>query len=236
MFEIIRLEAPPSDRLCTLCASAPGTYRCKDCFANNFYCATCCLSAHSMRPFHRIQKFVQGFFEASDLDNLGFKLDIRPHTHDCSPQSSRPAGSYSDIYPISDDDGDDWEDDDETTINDSYGSEFRRLASDVGKTVIVASTGVFKRSLQWCTCPNAPKKHIQLLRARLFPATFINPKSAFTFEVLDHFRLDALECRTSAMNFMSKLSRRTNEIFPGTVPVRIYSLTCYSSRLMYRPG
>jgi hypothetical protein len=95
-----------------------------------------------MRPFHRIQKFVQGFFEASDLDNLGFKLDIRPHTHDCSPQSSRPARSYSDIYPISDDDGDDWEDDDETTINDSYGSEFRRLASDVGKTVLQVSSSV----------------------------------------------------------------------------------------------
>jgi hypothetical protein len=180
-----------------------------------------------MRPFHRIQKFVQGFFEASDLDDLGFKLDIRPHSHGCSPNNAGTSGRYSEVYPISDDDDDDydWEDDGETLNNDSHSSTFHRLASDIGKTVIVTSAGIFKRSLQWCTCPNAPERHIQLLRARLFPATFINPKTAFSFEVLDHFRLDALECRTSAMNFMNKLTRRTNEIFPGTVPVRSNPLT-----------
>jgi hypothetical protein len=88
----------------------------------------------------------------------------------------------------------------------------------------ISSTGIFRRSIYWCTCPNAPERHIQLLRARLFPATFINPKTAFTFKVLDHFRLDALECRTSAMNFMNKLCRKTNEIFLGSVPVCVTTL------------
>jgi hypothetical protein len=140
------------------------------------------------------------------------------------------------MFPISDDDDDNWEDDDATLNNDFQSSELHLLASDIGKTVIVSSTGIFKCSVRWCTCPNAPERHIQLLRARLFPATFINPKTAFTFEVLDHFRLDALECRTSAMNFMSKLGRRTNEIFPGTVPVCISQLTLLGQLFMYFHG
>jgi hypothetical protein len=165
-----------------------------------------------MKPFHCIQRFVQGFFEGYDLDKLGFKLDIRPHTHDCSPRHPRTAGSHSHIYLISDNDNDDWEDDVETVNNESISSAFHRLSSDIGKTVIVSSTGIFRRLIQWCTCPNAPERHIQLLCTRLFPATFINPKMAFTFKVLDHFRLDALECRTSAMNFMNKLCRKTNDL------------------------
>jgi hypothetical protein len=107
-----------------------------------------------------------------------------------------------------------------TLLDDEQDSfQFGKQRSDLGKIVVVASTGIFERSVKWCTCPNAPEKHIQLLRSRLFPATFINPKTAFTFEVLDDFRLDALECNTSALNFMSKLTRRTNETFPGIVPV-----------------
>jgi hypothetical protein len=139
MFKIIRLEAPPVDRLCTVCKSAPGTYRCKDCFCHNFYCVNCCLSTHSMKPFHRIQKFGDGFFKGYDLDKLGFKLDICPHTHDCSPRHPGTSGSHSHIYPISDNDDDDWEDDVETVNNESLSSAFHRLSSDVGKTVIVSS-------------------------------------------------------------------------------------------------
>jgi hypothetical protein len=60
---------------------------------------------------------------------------------------------------------------------------------------------------------------VQLLRAKLFPASFIHPETAFTFDVLDHFRIDALECKTAAMNFMSKIARISNEAFPATVPV-----------------
>lgn len=85
---------------------------------------------------------------------------------------------------------------------------------------IVSSTGIFTRSVRWCTCTKSPDQRVELLlRAKLFPASFKNPKTAFTFEVLDHFQIDALECKTAAMNFMSKLGRITNEAFPSRVPV-----------------
>jgi CxC2 like cysteine cluster associated with KDZ transposases len=86
--------------------------------------------------------------------------------------------------------------------------------------IIVSSTGIFRRSIKWCHCAKSPEAFIKLLlRAKLFPASFKNPKTAFTFEVLDHFHVDALECKMAAMNFMSKLRRITNEAFPSLVPV-----------------
>jgi hypothetical protein len=60
---------------------------------------------------------------------------------------------------------------------------------------------------------------MQLMMAGLFPATFHNPKTAFTFRVLEDFHLDNLECKTTASQFFSCLRRLTNDEFPNTVPV-----------------
>ncbi|KAI6125019.1 hypothetical protein EDD16DRAFT_1474673, partial [Pisolithus croceorrhizus] len=62
------------------------------------------------------------------------------------------------------------------------------------------------------------------LRRRLFPASISKPKTAFTFDVLDHFLIDALECKTSAMSFYQKLKRFTNNAFPERVPDRYRDL------------
>ena len=54
--------------------------------------------------------------------------------------------------------------------------------------IIVSSTGIFKHSVQWCHCTKSPDQFVELLlHAKLFPASFKNPKTAFTFEVLNHF-------------------------------------------------
>jgi len=60
---------------------------------------------------------------------------------------------------------------------------------------------------------------MQLMMAGLFPATFHDPKTAFTFWVLEDFHLDNLECKTTPSQFFSRLRRLTNDEFPNTVPV-----------------
>ena len=87
--------------------------------------------------------------------------------------------------------------------------------------IIVTSTSVFKCSVWWCQCANSSEKYVQLLHVRLFPASFKNPKTTFTFEVLDHFWVDTLECKTAAMNFMRKIQQISNEAFPSDVAVGI---------------
>ena len=84
---------------------------------------------------------------------------------------------------------------------------------------IIARSGVHEIGIRWCCCINAPERDMQLMAAGLFPATFRNPKTAFTFRVLEEFHLDNLECKTTPSQFFSRLRRLTNDEFPNTVPV-----------------
>ncbi|KAH9015061.1 hypothetical protein EDB85DRAFT_1898928 [Lactarius pseudohatsudake] len=60
-------------------------------------------------------------------------------------------------------------------------------------------SGVHEIGVSWCRCPEAAEHDIQLMMAGLFPATFRNPKTAFTFRVLEEFHLDNLACKTTPM-------------------------------------
>jgi hypothetical protein len=84
---------------------------------------------------------------------------------------------------------------------------------------IVHSNGVCQRRIQYCKCPNALPHHIQLFQHHLFSASYKKPQTAFTFDVLDHFHIQAMECKTSAGAFYAKLKRLTSNAFPDTVPV-----------------
>jgi hypothetical protein len=60
----------------------------------------------------------------------------------------------------------------------------------------------------------------------LFPASYKKPQTAFTFEVLDHFHIEAMECKTSAGSFYAKLKRFTSNAFPDTIPVSDIFIIC----------
>lgn len=86
--------------------------------------------------------------------------------------------------------------------------------------VIVDVSGIHEMPVHFCTClPRPISNDLQLLDAGLFPATFRRPKTAFTFRVLDDFRMDNLESKTSAYHYYSKLRRVTNPAFPASVKV-----------------
>ncbi|KAG0697969.1 hypothetical protein DFH29DRAFT_878331 [Suillus ampliporus] len=124
-------------------------------------------------------------------------------SHQPDPSPWQDIGSMEDVF--AQEEGD--------TINDTQ--------LGVSNLVIVHSTGVYSHSVSWCQCPGAEKaRHLHLMKARLFPASIARPRSAFTFDVLDNFLIDALECKTSAMSFYQKLRRFTNNAFPDTIPVR----------------
>jgi CxC2 like cysteine cluster associated with KDZ transposases len=84
---------------------------------------------------------------------------------------------------------------------------------------IIDRSGIHEIGVRWCCCFDAPERDMQLMTAGLFPATFRNPKTAFTFRVLEEFHLDNLECKTTPSQFFSRLRRLTNDEFPKTVPV-----------------
>jgi len=90
---------------------------------------------------------------------------------------------------------------------------------DDTEMVIVDCGRVYKHKIRWCACRGRPAEHLLLFSMGLFSATLAQPKTAFSFRLLNYFHIDAMECRTSASSFFSKLRRLTNECFPDKVPV-----------------
>jgi hypothetical protein len=85
--------------------------------------------------------------------------------------------------------------------------------------VIIDRSSIHEIDVKWCCCLQAPKCDMQLMAAELFLATFRNPKTAFTFQVLEKFYLDNLKCKTTPSQFFSCLRRLMSNKFPSTVPV-----------------
>lgn len=89
---------------------------------------------------------------------------------------------------------------------------------------IGSTNGIFVRQVQWCKCceeSGSPlPKDIQLLRLRLYPATPHSPATAFHFDCLKDFHLQAVECKTAAQKYLAKLCRMTSDTAPDSPPVR----------------
>ncbi|KAL4256459.1 CxC2-like cysteine cluster KDZ transposase-associated domain-containing protein, partial [Pleurotus pulmonarius] len=85
--------------------------------------------------------------------------------------------------------------------------------------IVITSHGVIPVTLDFCGCMGHAAHDVQLLRARLFPATSTDPRTAATFEVLRLFQLLSFGSKVSAYEFYQTLSRLTNN-FGDPVPDR----------------
>ena len=97
---------------------------------------------------------------------------------------------------------------------------------DTRKLVVVDVSGVHQLAINWCCCKGAPDHAAQLFEDSLFPASNSRPSTAFTFAVLEYFHVDAVECKTSASSFFSKLRRLTDFSSPQSVPVSGIYISC----------
>ena len=94
-------------------------------------------------------------------------------------------------------------------------------AQDPSNFVIGHSNGIHDCQIHYCSCPGAPDKVTQLLRARLWPATRNSPHSAFTLSLLRTWHQLWLNAKISTHHFMRALTRYTNNAFPHDVKVRM---------------
>ncbi|KAJ6585954.1 hypothetical protein B0H19DRAFT_1250699 [Mycena capillaripes] len=75
---------------------------------------------------------------------------------------------------------------------------------------IVDINAIHEVALDFCTCGKALPHTIQLLHARLYPATTVRPSSAASFWVLRKFHKLSFESKCSAYEFYNALARETN--------------------------
>ncbi|KAJ7440330.1 hypothetical protein B0H11DRAFT_2253095 [Mycena galericulata] len=74
--------------------------------------------------------------------------------------------------------------------------------------VIVGENAVHRVALDFCGCGKGGTHASQLLRARLYPATVVHPRTAATFNELDRFQLMNFESKCSAYEYYHALSRQ----------------------------
>jgi hypothetical protein len=94
--------------------------------------------------------------------------------------------------------------------------------------MVVNQTGIFDMDILFCICSNKLPRDEQLLQAGLFPSSYKQIETAFTFSVLDDFLIDNLECKTTAQQYYSKLQIVTNRMFPDNVPVFVFAPSAYA--------
>ncbi|KAI6144446.1 hypothetical protein BKA82DRAFT_3983221, partial [Pisolithus tinctorius] len=209
---LLELEAPPNPRNCISCGTE-GLYRCADCLHQPMYCRDCCRMTHQHLLFHRVQHWNGEFFEESALHMTGTQLHLGHNRSAChsAPSHANGTGGPAQMNAR------EWEDFDDVPPNMCRPVRLKYLT-------IVNVTGVHFITMHWCQCEAAESLQVQLLQAKLFPATFEKPSMAFTFAVLDDFVRDNLECGTSGMNYYSKLRQVTSGVFPHLVPDRYREL------------
>ncbi|KAF8547467.1 hypothetical protein OG21DRAFT_1527140 [Imleria badia] len=205
---LLALEAPPEPRECSMCGG-DGIYRCSDCFGNFLFCTPCARQQHRGNPFHRIQQWTGEFFEDSALHLAGFELHLGHEGRSCLNGAPDFAAPRSKANPIEDES---WEDIDGIPAH-------LHPPAHSNYITVVDVTGIHFLTFNFCTCKDAPPVYLQILNSRLFPATLQQLRTVFTFNVLDDFIRDNLECGTSGLNYFSKLRRITSNVFPHNVPV-----------------
>ncbi|KAG2119461.1 uncharacterized protein F5147DRAFT_647419 [Suillus discolor] len=178
---------------------------------------------HQRLPFHRVSQWTGLFFEESCLVKSGMVIwlghggNACPWDDDVGESALFTTGEGS--SDVSDAKSTSDEPNAEPSAKEAHdlptGMPF--IKNNKAMTTIVDKSGVHTHIIKYCTCPEAAATDIQLFHMGLFPASFIEPKTAFTFDVLNDFLLDNLECGTLAMNYYSKLRRMTTSIFPHLV-------------------
>lgn len=225
---LLDLEVPPNFD-CAHCGLQDSRWRCEDCQGSPIYCDQCILQQHRLNPFHRIQVWKQNsHFRPAALWQTGLTLHVG---HRGSPCPCYRNSDLSSPHPLHEDEDEDEPDmeaatDQEALHSASGGLHLDDLVPPTGRDsngnpwlVFVHTTGVHYLPVQFCLCQSHPRHHIQLLQAGLYPATVKRPRTAFTFNVLDDFYLENLECKTAARNYYSKLKRQTSNLFPHLVTV-----------------
>lgn len=89
--------------------------------------------------------------------------------------------------------------------------------------VILDSHGIHEVTLAYCNCNRTIPRTTQLLRARLFPATVIDPKTAVTFRLLEAYQLLSFTSKVSGFEFYQSIARRSDNTGTRPAPVRNWS-------------
>jgi hypothetical protein len=90
-----------------------------------------------------------------------------------------------------------------------------------GLITVLDVNGFHEIDISSCGCDSSELLDLQMFSSRLFAASTDNPKTAFTFDVLEQYRLVNLEAKITAHSFMQALVRLTTDEYIGAWPSKV---------------
>ena len=148
---------------------------------------------HYFNSLHWIEQWTGTFFEAAWLQDVDLKLHLG---HGGTPCPVGIENEDEDNSKTEDDEGED---------DNNHSDPFPYIPLRHGRCLVVDTSGIHELLIVYCQCDGAEEKDIQLLRLRLWPASFIQIKTVFTFALLSDFRLENLAAKTIAYHYFQKL-------------------------------
>jgi CxC2 like cysteine cluster associated with KDZ transposases len=212
--ELLAHEARAQVHGCVNCATTEAPIRCVTCTGGHSWCKECIVTTHTNLPFHKLKTWNGSFFAPTSLFDLGFVWHLG---HGGKPCPNNDAANWEDFSDRNRKGEDEEEEEEEEEVVEER-AHFDTTSTTV--MTLVHTTGVFTHRISWCCCPSSTRQDRQLIQTSLFPSSFTRPKTAFSFEVLEHCSADALECKTATMALYAKIRRLTSNEFPHKLPVR----------------
>ncbi|KIK73824.1 hypothetical protein PAXRUDRAFT_177400 [Paxillus rubicundulus Ve08.2h10] len=209
---LLAMEASPNLWKCLIC-DGDAIYRCLGCFSQPLFCTQCCRKQHYMLPFHRIKQWTGTFFEDLSLCLAGMVLHLGHCGQPCPSGVPEGMGQHANRVPFHVDDRE-WSMEELDDV-----PPFLWVPQGGNQLTLVDMTSVHLLQVHYCICPTSQQFHMQLLELGLLSATIDQPKTAFSFSVLNDFIHNNLECGTSTSNYYNKLQRITSNVFPHLMPV-----------------
>ncbi|KAH8976968.1 hypothetical protein EDB86DRAFT_2819419 [Lactarius hatsudake] len=212
---LLEMESHPSSSKCSLCYGH-GDIKCPNCIGTPLFCKSCCVKAHRHSPFHRPLHYRPLLWTAThytpvSLHSLGYVLFFG-HAGEPCPQTLPISTAPIILDTLFD------HPDIPLDPVDMFPDQVQREPSGNQMLTIVDRSGIFEMEAVFCVCSETDNQDEQLLQSGLFPATFKQIRTLFTFSVLDDFLNDNLECKTTAQQYYSKLQSLTSRMFPSLVP------------------
>ncbi|KAF8834188.1 hypothetical protein BDN67DRAFT_992716 [Paxillus ammoniavirescens] len=181
-------------------------------------CTSCCRSAHQLHPFHHVEQWLGNHFFPSSLRVAGLEVEKQEATE----QASTDEEGFPTMASIQ-------------AALDSFSAFDARHYDNTGNHLltVVDVSGIHVVAICPCKCPQQSPFQAQLLQIGLYPATQKSPRTTFTFQSLESFRLMNLECKVTAMSFYKYLRRVTDPIVPHSTPDRYKELLHISRQWRY---
>ncbi|KAL1712183.1 hypothetical protein EV715DRAFT_214149 [Schizophyllum commune] len=187
---ILRAESHPNVNTPCPCKrpNARRRFHCHDCHSYPMSCADCFLTHHEYNPFHWALEWCD--------DGFFVKSDLTTIRRSTTHRN----------YIV--------------TFGHQEGGECPSASYEKPISfTVVDVTGIHTMLAVFCCCATGGSRRLEhLLASQIFPATFKQPTTGFTFNVLRDFHQHTLSSKKNVYDYVDALKRKTNSIFPHKVP------------------